>query len=585
MVDRSTSSLRLRWIAYSLLGVGLCLVFLVGIASTWFAVQHQLRFQARVDTTRSRLTSFWNRFRHHPEQFRTKGSLQAVGAVSLLHLVLFPDGRLRQPVATVLPAPPNGLVLHPLGLLTGTDALARSLWERGRMLEARGDLQRAVRAFRRIPVGTRHANGLPFDVLVPFRLYQLQQPVVDVLFAQLSRPDVSVAYRRLMLEKLQVSPYLQERATKMLAHIQSEVRAIRVLQRAPTDKWRRQCFRGRDGLLFWQKGRRGLWWVSGKHLQGVVSSLWRSWSPTERATVRFSLVGFGEGCASKSSGHVAAGWWTHSARQIGVGPVVLSFRRVDWWGPWTLVFVWVGLLCVLVFMLLGGESLRRLWKKEQQLHHQQTLFSAAVAHELRTPLTSLALTTEMLVSEGLPAEKLPRYHRRLAEQVERLQGVVANVIAYHRGSFAEVAGEPVSLVDVVKEAMVATDAKAQRVGCALSLVVQGEPSACTVRVGRTGLLRVVINIVDNACKYAPGTSVVLTVGPGARLSVRDGGPGIPDDVLPLVFAPFVQGKRPEGGGLGLGLALVKEVVSHSGGSCQMRNHPEGGAECTLVWET
>jgi signal transduction histidine kinase len=453
------------------------------------------------------------------------------------------------------------------------------------MLEARGDVQRAIRAFRRIPVGTRHANGLPFDVLVPYRLYWLQQPVVDVLFAQLSRPDVSVAYRKLLLEKLQVSPYLQERATKVLARIQSEMKAMRALQRAPAVGWRRQCFRGRDGVLFWQKGRRGLWWVAGGHLKGVVSSLWRSWSPAERATVQFSLLGFGEGCASKSSGQVpAAAWWMHSARQIGAGPVVLSFRRVDWWGPWTLAFVWVGLLCVLALMLLGGESLRRLWQKEQQLHHQQTLFSAAVAHELRTPLTSLALTTEMLVSEALPAEKLPRYHRRLAEQVERLQGVVANVIAYHRGSFAEVVGEPVSLVDVVNEAMVATDAKAQRVGCTLALVVQGEPSACVVRVGRTGLLRVVINIVDNACKYAPGTSVVLTVGPGARLSVRDGGPGIPDDVLPLVFAPFVQGKRPEGGGLGLGLALVKEIVSHSGGSCQMRNHPEGGAECTLVWE-
>jgi signal transduction histidine kinase len=100
--------------------------------------------------------------------------------------------------------------------------------------------------------------------------------------------------------------------------------------------------------------------------------------------------------------------------------------------------------------------------------------------------------------------------------------------------------------------------------------------------------QVVRNLVSNAIKFSPdGGLVLVTLAhteladgvPGLLLSVRDNGPGIPDDELEAVFDKFVQSSRnsKSAGGTGLGLAIAREVVNAHQGSICARNNDDGGS--------
>ena len=93
------------------------------------------------------------------------------------------------------------------------------------------------------------------------------------------------------------------------------------------------------------------------------------------------------------------------------------------------------------------------------------------------------------------------------------------------------------------------------------------------------------NVIRNALRYTPaGATVDVTLepaAPGASLSVRDRGPGVPEGELAHIFEPF-HARSPEEGGYGLGLAVTAGAARLHGGSVTARNHPEGGLEVTLT---
>ena len=97
------------------------------------------------------------------------------------------------------------------------------------------------------------------------------------------------------------------------------------------------------------------------------------------------------------------------------------------------------------------------------------------------------------------------------------------------------------------------------------------------------------NVIRNALRYTPsGAAVDVTLAPtapGARLSVRDRGPGVPESELPRIFEPFHQvatARSPEERGYGLGLAVTAGAARLHGGAATARNHPDGGLEITLT---
>jgi signal transduction histidine kinase len=107
---------------------------------------------------------------------------------------------------------------------------------------------------------------------------------------------------------------------------------------------------------------------------------------------------------------------------------------------------------------------------------------------------------------------------------------------------------------------------------------------CTLRVDEEQMKQVFINLAINACEAMPegGTLSISSHSVGRSLSIafKDEGEGITQDVRSRLFEPFFTTKE---GGTGLGLAIANKIVEAHGGSIDVRNHPDGGAEVSVIF--
>ena len=200
---------------------------------------------------------------------------------------------------------------------------------------------------------------------------------------------------------------------------------------------------------------------------------------------------------------------------------------------------------------------------------------ADASHELRTPVTSLRTNVEVLLGDdaSLTADERRRLLDDMRSQSEELTLLINDVIELARGDQPLAATEDVRLDEVVGEAVARArrNAPAVRFSAALApVVVRGDAE----RLGRA-----VSNLLDNAAKHSPeGGAVDVVLEPDGTVSVRDHGPGVPDDDKPLVFDRFYRGATARGRpGSGLGLAIVRQVAELHGGSVTVEDAPGGGA--------
>jgi len=171
-------------------------------------------------------------------------------------------------------------------------------------------------------------------------------------------------------------------------------------------------------------------------------------------------------------------------------------------------------------------------------------FAATVAHEVRNPLTAVSLTVQALRREQPADADLAR----IAEELERLDLIVDEVLSFARGMRCEPADADLRAIadDVVR--LLAR--QADHAGVALSADGAGHASADARRL-RQLLLNLALNAIQ-ACSGGRGTQVVLRLA-DRTIAVEDDGPGVPAAILPRLFAPFAS-DRTEGTGLGLHLA-------------------------------
>ena len=117
----------------------------------------------------------------------------------------------------------------------------------------------------------------------------------------------------------------------------------------------------------------------------------------------------------------------------------------------------------------------------------------------------------------------------------------------------------------------------------VSIEVDAAP-AVVVEADPARVRQIVDNLVANALRYAPASSVITvaaSVNSGAHLVVSDQGPGLPAELLPHVFDRFQ--KSDESRGSGLGLAIVSELAQAHGGTVAVENRTEGGARFTVTF--
>jgi two-component system CheB/CheR fusion protein len=228
------------------------------------------------------------------------------------------------------------------------------------------------------------------------------------------------------------------------------------------------------------------------------------------------------------------------------------------------------------------EALRNHAASLDQSLRRKDAFLSTLSHELRNPLAPLANAMQ-LIRMAAPAGNDLDYPLRVIErQAELLRRLVDDLLEFTRIGAGKIALDrrEVAIQDVLRESVEDVRPLIDERHHAIESIFPAEPLPLVADASR--LRQVFVNLLTNAAKYTP---------PGGRISLRatlegrevvvrvsDNGVGIPQEMLPRIFDLFTQVEttRPlSRGGLGIGLALVKDLVAMHGGIVQVRSEGTG----------
>ena len=261
----------------------------------------------------------------------------------------------------------------------------------------------------------------------------------------------------------------------------------------------------------------------------------------------------------------------------------------------------------------NAAAYRQIKTTQRQLVQQEKLASlgqltAGIAHEIKNPLnfiTNFAEVNEELAAELREAvdtgedilpiiDDIEKNARVIKQHGRRADSIVRSMMAHARSGGGE--RETVSFNDLVVEhvELAYHGKRAQIPGFPVEIERDFDPDAGLVEVLPQEIGRVVLNLMGNAfdavTEYAAGQNgqflprVVVTTrrrGDEVTLQVRDNGSGISEEVRSRIFEPFFTTKA-AGSGTGLGLSMSYDIVTQShGGTLEVENHPEGGAQFTM----
>lgn len=214
-------------------------------------------------------------------------------------------------------------------------------------------------------------------------------------------------------------------------------------------------------------------------------------------------------------------------------------------------------------------------------------FLAILAHELRNPLAPIRTSLELLRGANDAPGVLPRVLPVLERQVAHVVRLVDDLLDVSRITSGQITlrRRPDVLSDLVRDAVESHQAALVRAG--VSLVVELPDDPCVLEVDHARIVQVLSNLLANAVRFTEkggrievrGQVVARAEsGPAAlELVVHDTGIGIPAETLPRIFDLFVQGHHPErpGSGLGIGLALARQLVELHGGTLEAASEGAG----------
>lgn len=208
-------------------------------------------------------------------------------------------------------------------------------------------------------------------------------------------------------------------------------------------------------------------------------------------------------------------------------------------------------------------------RAEREADRMKSDFVAQANHELRTPLTSLRATAELFTDgEIVGAEECAQFGQIILEHADRLANIIDNMLDIRRieSGMARAALEEVDFARLVESCVAEQSAEALRRNTSLTVV--RSVRTATAQADPTLIRQVVLNLISNALKYTPQGGVVTlevdtdNLARAIVVSVRDNGPGIPEQSLPRLFGKFyrVESLQKVAKGTGLGLNLCRNVV-------------------------
>jgi len=224
----------------------------------------------------------------------------------------------------------------------------------------------------------------------------------------------------------------------------------------------------------------------------------------------------------------------------------------------------------------------------QAAFEHERRFTDDAAHELRTPLTILKGQISVTLSRPRTAAEYERTLRGLEQEVDRLIRLSTDLLFLSRLDQGRMfwRQEPINLSDLLRVAVEQISTLADEKGITLSDSLE---DTLWVRGDQDHLIRLFLNLLDNALKYTPaGGKVRVTArreGSEVRVAVSDTGPGIPAEALPHLFDRFFRvdaDRSRRTGGAGLGLAIAYEIARRHGGTLTVQSR-EGEGTTFVVW--
>jgi two-component system cell cycle sensor histidine kinase PleC len=216
-------------------------------------------------------------------------------------------------------------------------------------------------------------------------------------------------------------------------------------------------------------------------------------------------------------------------------------------------------------------------------------FLATMSHELRTPLNAILGFSEVMQAEVLGPIENPSYKEYVNDihnSGKHLLNVINEILDLSRieAGRQELQEESIRLGHVVEEACHMVQLRAKNKG--LTIVQQFEDNLPMIWADERAVRQITLNLLSNAIKFTPSGGTIWlkvgwTSGGGQYLSVKDNGPGIPEDEIPIVLSSFGQGSiaiKSAEQGTGLGLPIVQALMHMHDGRLDLRSKLREGTE-------
>jgi two-component system sensor histidine kinase KdpD len=219
---------------------------------------------------------------------------------------------------------------------------------------------------------------------------------------------------------------------------------------------------------------------------------------------------------------------------------------------------------------------------ERRLEALRSALLTAVSHDLRTPLTTIKAIAHEIV-EGGP----PNRARVIEDESDRLDSLVGNLLDLSRiqSGAVQPSLEVNTVDDLIGAALQRADALLRTRHVDVEML--GD-DLLTGRFDLTNALRALVNLIENACRYAPATSPITIRARREdgklRISVLDRGPGVPPEERERIFEPFYRprGTPPDVRGTGLGLSIARGLAVAQGGGVEFEPRQGGGSSFSLL---
>ncbi len=245
---------------------------------------------------------------------------------------------------------------------------------------------------------------------------------------------------------------------------------------------------------------------------------------------------------------------------------------------------------MIAFLLLGAHFIAKAIRREAQTARMQSEFVSTVSHEFRSPLTSMRQLSELLSAGRVQSERRRQlYYETLVKETTRLQRLIESLLNFGRmeAGARQYAFEILDVANVVEQ--VAGEFGVNLAGSGRRIATIAPAGSCLIEADPDAIAVALRNLLDNALKYSPEDAPVSVEWKAREdfiaIEVRDSGCGINESERRIIFQKFVRGSAARAvnvKGSGVGLAMVRHIVSAHGGAITVESEPGRGSAFTML---